>query len=185
MHEDSFSGRWTWRTHCMFGSTNSQARAKTNLACSPTWTTVRWGLNVHSLFIPYLITKNYIKHRYFLYNIAMSQNNSDKHSLFPCTFHGKRQTLVAMVGATTMGTGSTGLERRWYSGLALGYASLGTQVRIPVIRWPLFILWYHRRDQRLPKLLPYYPQMVLTMLYASEAIVAISLTRSQHIQERM
>ena len=39
--------------------------------------------------------------------------------------------------------------------------------------------------QRLPKLLSYCPQTGLTMLYASEALVAISLARFQHIQERM
>ena len=33
---------------------------------------------------------------------------------------------------------------QWYSCLALGYASRGSRVRIPVIRWPLFMLWYHR-----------------------------------------
>ena len=35
--------------------------------------------------------------------------------------------------------------RRWYSGLALWSASLGSWVRISVIRWPLFNIWYHRR----------------------------------------
>ena len=39
--------------------------------------------------------------------------------------------------------------------------------------------------QRLPKLLPYCPQTGLKMLFASEAVVAVSLARSQHIQERI
>ena len=39
--------------------------------------------------------------------------------------------------------------------------------------------------QKLSKLLPYCPQTGLTMLYASEAVAAISLAPSQHIHERM
>ena len=38
--------------------------------------------------------------------------------------------------------------------------------------------------QRLSKLLPYYPQTGLIMLYASKAVISVSLSCSQHIQER-
>ena len=39
--------------------------------------------------------------------------------------------------------------------------------------------------KRLPRLLPYCPQMTLTMLYASEAVVALSLAHSLHIRENV
>ena len=38
---------------------------------------------------------------------------------------------------------------QWYSGLALGYASQGSRVWIPVIRWPLLIFWNHSRSQHI------------------------------------
>ena len=70
-------------------------------------------------------------------------------------------------------------------GLALKYAILGSRVRIPVIRWPLFILWYHRRVAKdYPNCCYIVLRRDLQCLYASEAVVAISLARSQHIQER-
>ena len=37
------------------------------------------------------------------------------------------------------------MGRQWYSGLALGQVNLGSWVRLPNIRWPLFIIWYYRR----------------------------------------
>ena len=51
------------------------------------------------------------------------------------------------------------LGKRWYTGLALWYASLGSRVQIPIIRYTLTV-WLS--GQRLLKLLPYCPQTGLT-----------------------
>ena len=102
----------------------------------------------------------------------------------------ENQFIHELLAYTKDGTNPAAEEltsrRWWYSGLAFGYMSLGSQVQSPNIRWPLFILWYYCRvAKRLPKLLSYCPQTELTMLYVSEAVVAISLSCSQHIQEGM
>ena len=47
---------------------------------------------------------------------------------------------------------------------AFGHDNRGSQVRSPDIRWPLFYLVLPSSGQRLPKLLPYCPQMGLAMV---------------------
>ena len=73
----------------------------------------------------------------------------------------------------------------WYSGLVLGYASLGSQGSNPRYSLTTFhSLISPLSDQRLPKLLSYSSETKFTMLYASEAVVAVNLARYQYIQER-
>ena len=76
--------------------------------------------------------------------------------------------------------------RRWYSGLVLGYvvqwSSVGLNPRYTLTTFHSLIS--PPSGQRLSKLLPYCPQTRRT-IYASEAVVAISLAHSQHIQENI
>ena len=68
---------------------------------------------------------------------------------------------------------------------AFRHGSLGSQLRIPDICWAIFNIWYHHQVGK------DYPSCCHTVLrrdfqclYAFEAVAAISLSRSQHIQEK-
>ena len=76
-------------------------------------------------------------------------------------------------------------RRPWYSGLAFSQASLGAQVRSPNIRWPLFIWYYRQVAKDYPNSSHTVLRRNLQCLYASEALAAISLSNSQHIQENV
>ena len=66
--------------------------------------------------------------------------------------------------------------------LAFGHANPGSIPQYPLATFLSLVLLLS--GQRLPKLLLYCPQTGLTMLYAFEAVAAISLSCSQHIQKK-
>ena len=68
-----------------------------------------------------------------------------------------RWSLALVVSSTTVC-----VWKRWYSGLALWYASLRSRVQIPVTLTTYHSLISPPSGQRLPKVLPYCPQTGLT-----------------------
>ena len=68
------------------------------------------------------------------------------------------------------------MGKRWYSDERLGTRDLGSRVRSPDILWSFVIIWYHRRVAKDNPNCCHTLLTELTMLYAFEALAAISLS---------